>query len=346
MSTPEIQIPISPRAALLSQIHMGVIITLLCLTSIPFFTRLYLRLRPAYRLDAADYFIILGFCLTITDYIFLQSEIFPTPRTISLPVATNAMKLSYLAIPVWGASMTCIKLSVALTLLRIPVNRTWVAFLYIITALQAAYFIGNTVYAFLVCQPLAAIWDFSLLPTAKCLGANTSRIASNVGSAVNITTDVTLSLAPMVVLWKLHRPLRERVLVCGLMALGLLASTACIVKAVIVREWDDQRTDSWALAVSIATWTMAEQILAVMAACGPSLKGPLERVLGRWGVSISSGEVGFVRGREGGGIEKDTVVERAVEGPVYFQAGESAGRSEETVQKGGVRETREQLDVV
>ena len=223
--------------------------------------------------------------LAVADWALLQSEMFLTPQILSFPVMTYAMELSYLAIPVWGGAMTCIKISVALSLLRIPVNRLWSGFLYTVTAFQVAYFIGNTVYIFVACRPLKAIWDFSVTD-GYCLGPETSRIASNVGSAINITTDVLLSLAPMVMLWNLHRPLRERILVCCLMGIGLLASVSCIVKAVIVQRWGMGETDTWALAMSIATWTMIEELLAVLAACSPSLKGPLERFLRRIGISI------------------------------------------------------------
>jgi hypothetical protein len=324
VSTTETLIPISLRTAYLSYVHIGVITTILVLSLIPFLTRLYIRIYPKCRLDYADFFVILGFMLTITDYALLHFGLFFTPGTITLPTLINSIKLGYLAIPVWGASMTCIKLSVALTLLRIPVGRTWNVFLYAITALQIAYFIGNTIWLFLACQPLAAMWDFSLLPTATCTGPGSARIASNVGSAMNIATDVAMSLAPIAILWTLYRPLRERVLVCGLMALGLLGSAACIVKAVIMRSWGDPTVDTGALAVSVATWTMAEQILALMAACGPSLKGPLEKMLEKFGVFLRHHSVlSFVRGREGGGVERDTGVDRDMAGPVYFQAGDS-----------------------
>ncbi len=254
----------------------------------------------------------------------LQSEMFLTPQELSFPVMRNAMKLSYLAIPVWGAAMTCIKISVALSLLRIPVNRLWTGFLYAVTAFQVVYFIGNTVYIFLACRPLDGIWDFTVTD-AVCLGPWSSRVASNVGSAINITTDFLLSLAPMVMLWNLHRPLRERILVCCLMGIGLVASVTGIVKAVIVQQWGRTDIDNWALAMSIATWTMVEQLLAVLAACSPSLKGPLERVLGRLGVSIvqHNSQLSFVperwleggrakakaRARARGDLEKDSNLE-------------------------------------
>ncbi|KAK0737964.1 hypothetical protein B0T18DRAFT_303265, partial [Schizothecium vesticola] len=194
------------------------------------------------------------------------------------------------AIPVWNAAMTCIKISVALSLLRIPVNRAWTVFLWTVTATQVAYFIGNTVYAFLyaflACVPLHGIWDLTVTD-AHCLGPASPRIVSNVESAVNITTDFLLSLAPMVLLWGLRRPLRERILVCGLMGIGLFASVACIVKAVVVRQWGDPAVDAWELAMAIATWTIIEQLLAVLAVCSPSLKGPLQRILGRFGILLT-----------------------------------------------------------
>ena len=239
---------------------------------------------------------------TIADWALLEDEIFMTPRGITVATATQAMKLSYLAIPVWGAAMTCIKLSVALTLLRIPVNRAWVVFLWAITGVQVAYFVANTICIFLYCRPLAGVWDFSI-SNAVCLSPEVSRIASNLGSSINIFTDFSLSLAPMVMLWNLHRPLRERLLVCALMAMGLLAGVACIVKAVAVREWGDVTVDTWALAVTIATWTIVEQSFALLAACSPSLKGPLQRLLGRCGVLLThhTANMSFVRARADGG---------------------------------------------
>ncbi len=273
--------------------------------------------------------------LSIADWALLQSEMFLTPQLLSFPVMTNAMELSYLAIPVWGGAMTCIKISVALSLLRIPVNRLWSGFLYAVTAVQLAYFIGNTVYIFTACRPLKALWDFSVTDS-YCIGPESSRIASNVGSAINIITDVCLSLAPMVLLWNLHRPLRERILVCCLMGIGLLASVSCIVKAIIVRSWGMADIDTWALAMSIATWTMIEQLLAVLAACSPSLKGPLERLLRRIGISIVeyNSQLSFVperwlegRGGRRGGRDLEMDPELKFPSPAHLHDGAASDKT-------------------
>jgi hypothetical protein len=192
--------------------------------------------------------------------------------------------------------MTCIKISIALTLIRIPLGRFWKPFLYSVIFLQTAYFIGNTVFLFTQCTPIEANWDLTLTD-AVCLGPQATFIASSVGSAIQIFTDMLLSLAPLAIVAQLRRPLRERILVCVLMGIGLLASIASIAKAVIVRRWGDPTLDGWALAEQIAILTVVELFLAVLAACGPSLKNPLQRLLKYAGVSITrvSSRISFVQ---------------------------------------------------
>jgi hypothetical protein len=193
--------------------------------------------------------------------------------------------------------MTCIKISVALTLLKRfhPVSYTtrwWRPMLITLIVVQLLYFVANMVYNFTKCRPLVAAWDMST-PGAFCYTQRADFIFSLTGSVINITTDVALSVSPLVaVLWRLRRPLPERILVCCLTGVGLLASSASIAKAVVVAQWHPElppeELDSWAMAVSIATWTVAEQLIAVFAACSPALKGPIERALGRCGIVLSS----------------------------------------------------------
>jgi hypothetical protein len=218
----------------------------------------------------------------------------PQPGFVTLDRSMLAAKNSWLAIGVWGLSMTCIKLSVALTLLRIQGSqRNWRIFLYTLMSLQTIYGIGNTLFNLAIaCRPLAAAWGGSSDPGATCVSVSAMRAVSNLGSSINITTDVLLSLSPATFLRRLNRPLRERVFVCALMGMGLLASVSSIVKTVLVRDWgaptaagpDD---DWWAAGVALCTWTALEQLLGVLAACVPAMKGVLQRCLGAMGVSLT-----------------------------------------------------------
>lgn len=228
--------------------------------------------------------------LTIADWAMFFPIMVPTPGIVSLDRSTLAGKNSWLAISVWGLSMTCIKISIALTLLRIQGNlRAWRIFLYAVMAVQAVYGVGNTLFnTAIACHPLEAAWN-PFVPGGWCVSIEAMRAVSNLGSSINITTDVLLSLAPATFLRKLNRPLRERVFVCVLMGMGILASVSSIVKTVIVKDWGEPTTteDWWATGVSICTWTALEQLLGVLAACVPSMKPILQRCLGVFGVSLT-----------------------------------------------------------
>jgi len=304
-------IPVSEHAAYLAQVYIGVSAVLLLLCVVAFTTRIYQRIRPVWKVGLDDYFIVAGFILTIADYAMLMPMMVPKAGLIPLEQSMVAGKNSWLAIGIWGLSMTCIKVSIALTLLRIQgKERGWRIFLYTIMAVQTIYGIGNTLFNLVIaCRPLEAAWN-PYLPGAQCVSVEVMRGVSNLGSAINITTDVLLSLAPATFLRKLNRPLRERVFVCVLMGMGLFASVFSIVKTVIVKDWGDPTAavDFWAMGVSISTFTVLEQLLGVLAACVPAMKGMLQRCLGAMGVSLTvSGKsqqrsAYYMGGRAGTGV--------------------------------------------
>ena len=60
-TAPEIRIPVTERAAYLARVHYGVTIPLLALCLVPFIARLYVRIRPVWRIGWDDGFIIVGF---------------------------------------------------------------------------------------------------------------------------------------------------------------------------------------------------------------------------------------------------------------------------------------------
>ncbi|KAL2193869.1 hypothetical protein P885DRAFT_63643 [Corynascus similis CBS 632.67] len=283
-------IPISEHAAYLARVYIGVSAVLLFLCLVAFTTRIYQRIRPVWKAGLDDYFIVAGFILTIADYAMLMPMMVPNAGLISFEQSAAAGRNSWLAISVWGLSMTCIKVSIALTLLRIQgKERGWRIFLYTIMAVSAIYGVGNTLFNLVIaCRPLEAAWN-PYVPGAKCVSVEIMRGVSNLGAGINITTDILLSLAPATFLRKLNRPLRERIFVCVLMGMGLFASVFSVIKTVIVKDWGDPNAtdDFWAMGVSISTFTVLEQLLGVLAACVPAMKSMLQRCLGAIGFSLT-----------------------------------------------------------
>jgi hypothetical protein len=162
-------------------------------------------------------------------------------------------------------------------LLRFEGRRAFRISAYIIIAVQVCFMISNVLYPFLQCNPTSAAWDVSL-PRSACLPDESLRIASNVSSAVNITTDILLSLAPLSFLMQLRRTSAEKILLVLLFAFGLVVSAVSIVKAVVVNAWG--HTDDFLVtSFEINLYSVIEEMLAVLATCAPWLKGPIQAVL-------------------------------------------------------------------
>ncbi|KAK0737913.1 hypothetical protein B0T18DRAFT_432823 [Schizothecium vesticola] len=284
---------VGPREAKLCQVYVAATTVLVALSLLTYGARIYTRIKPGWKnLGLDDYFITAGVILSLIDWGLITPSMYPTEGLqVATERATVTAAYSWIAIGVWGLAMTCIKLSICFTLLRIQQQLAWRLFIYAIMAIQVVYGVGNLVFNLTACRPLQASWDFALalsLPGA-CLETKYMAAASNTGSAINITTDVLLSLAPAVFLRKLNRPLRERLFICFLMGLGLFATLSSILKTVEVQKFYDPSTpitDFFPIGITISTWTVLEQMSGILAACIPANKGVLQQCLGKVGVSL------------------------------------------------------------
>ncbi|KAK4151820.1 hypothetical protein C8A00DRAFT_16792 [Chaetomidium leptoderma] len=283
-TTPPPMFHVSERVAFLSRVHVGTTIPLLALCLVPLFARIYVRIWPVWRFGLDDGFIVAGLFAAIADWALLAQELFFEPQEISYERTFSTVAVAYFAIPVWCLAMTLIKTSIVLTLLRLPLRRTWKVGLYILLAIQLMHWLANLVYTFAKCQPYHAAWDLTVDPRS-CPSNEIDIIVSMTASGINIATDLVLSVAPMFIFWNLRRPLRERILICSLTSIGLFATAASIMKVVVVARWAGAN-DQWESAITLATWTVTEQFVSILAACSPSLKGPIERLLNKLGIPL------------------------------------------------------------
>jgi hypothetical protein len=91
---------------------------------------------------------------------------------------------------------------------------------------------------------------------------------------------------PMFFVWKLNRPLLERILITVLMALGLLATGAAVLKLYYLRAYNLTVNDSLRIMVVLFIWCRIEEFVLIASACAPFLKSPVEQILSRFGVPM------------------------------------------------------------
>jgi len=211
------------------------------------------------------------------------------PMKSTLQDVINGNKYAIISQPLWAWSMALIKISVAIMLLRLEPAKNMRYFLYFMIGIQIATAIYNTTIQAIQCFPFEAAWDIlGLIADAECLSRTTIGMHQIIIASVNITTDVVFALLPISFLRKVQRPLRERIIIGILMALGLFASVASIMKAVAAASFG-KTDDPNAEGITMGAWTLIEEQVAFIAACVPCLRALFQQFMVKIGVATVHG---------------------------------------------------------
>lgn len=133
------------------------------------------------------------------------------------------------------------------------------------------------------CTPLRKMWDLSQNVPGKCWPYHVQTKSQITVQAFVILTDWIFALLPISFLRKVQRPLRERVIIGGLMSLGIFAGVASIVKIqqlVAIKS----AVDIHAHILTIEMWCSIEALTVFIASCVPCLRGQFQRTLERLGL--------------------------------------------------------------
>lgn len=284
-------------------ILLGVGGALLFMSILLLAARLWSRLQPVYRLKIDDWTVLAAtVCypplllptanthpqiLAIAQYLLLIMSVLNGlgRRTFSVPAARRSTAMRYLFISqiFWYWSVTLVKLSVALLLLRLKQTRPWRSSLYLIMAIAISAVVVQTCFQFLQCRPFSVFWDPRGFRSAVCF--RRSIIDGNIiiFSSIQVALDVIFSFVPIMFVRKLNLPRREKIFMCVLMGLGLFASVVAIVRTLMLQEYYIT-PDTFRSSVTITLYAVLEQHLALMAATVPTLKSFIETTLVRAGL--------------------------------------------------------------
>jgi hypothetical protein len=217
--------------------------------------------------------------------------VFAPPSYITMAEVAYSVKAGIIAAFVWGLALLCIKFSVLISLLRFQQNRAWQCFLHFFAVVIALNGFIPSIFLVLFlsmpCPPSAGNGARSIAHV-KCIDSGTLTMALNPANFINIITDVVLSLYPLTFLYKLRRPFLEKALVFALMAVGLTATAAALIKILWVYLWGSG-TVTLSIGFTLSMWASVEMLLGVIAACLPSLKSTFQRGLARLGVKFQPG---------------------------------------------------------
>jgi hypothetical protein len=206
------------------------------------------------------------------------------PKSNIVPYA----KATFLALPeVYGVAIAAVRLSIGLMLLRIKGDRpAWRWSLWSIMLFIIAIFVTNVSITFTQCRPLSAIWTFNY-KHAKCLPPHAVHGVYTAFNVIYLFVDLAYALLPALFIRKLNQPLRDRIVLSMLMAMGLLC-TVCNIPRLILIVRQGNFSDFTYNGAGTVFWCALELYVAMCAASIPILRNKLEAGLRLLGFSLSS----------------------------------------------------------
>ncbi|KAL8979617.1 MAG: hypothetical protein Q9205_005091 [Flavoplaca limonia] len=163
-----------------------------------------------------------------------------------------------------------------------------------------AWMIQQILATLVICRPISINWDASVNGTCGNVAANC--LAS---AGINTLTDILILILPMPIIWRLHVPLRNKLILSLIFGLGFLICIISIIRLKALLSYttapmmlppfnsDGPRTNSMSI-----LYTVLESCLGVICACLIIMKpiftnskffNSLSRKISSWGSSSSNG---------------------------------------------------------
>ncbi|OJD29105.1 cation-transporting atpase 4 [Diplodia corticola] len=180
------------------------------------------------------------------------------------------------------ASTVPIKCAICIALLRITQQRKYRYSLWGIMFLSTIGAVTTIATVLAQCQPIAATWDKDL---GTCIDTKVITNSSYFLSACSIITDWSCAILPAFILWNVQLRFRIKASVVVILALGVVASTATLVRLRYLLNYNSPDDYLYGLA-NIAVWSIIESGIGLVAGSLPALR-PLLRFIPFFGSSLS-----------------------------------------------------------
>ncbi|OCT49943.1 integral membrane protein [Cladophialophora carrionii] len=241
------------------------------------YSRLFITKAPG--LDDLLVMVALGFLTALTVLVIIGNKDFYSGRHVwDIPPSSFVGGRINIWASLWCyvIGITLIKISVLLFYRRLSVKfskafliATWIGIIY-----NILYFVSFGLTLLLLCRPLHAYWDsFNPVWAAThhfhCASENAALPAS---SAFSVAGDFYSTLLPLILVYYLELPRRQKFALYALFALGFMAVAAGVVRTVLMYQLLNVEYDfTWELWLTWV-WAVVELYLALFAASAPSLK--------------------------------------------------------------------------
>ncbi|OAP60014.1 hypothetical protein AYL99_05016 [Fonsecaea erecta] len=241
------------------------------------YSRLFITKAPG--LDDLLVMIALGFLTALNVLVIIGNKDYYNGRHVwDIPPGSFVGARANIWASLWCyvIGITLIKTSVLLFYRRLSVKfsrafliATWIGIIY-----NILYFLSFGLTLLLLCNPIHSYWDgFNPLWAATHhFHCGSESVALPASSAFSVAGDLYSTLLPLILVYHLELPRRQKIALYALFALGFMAVAAGLVRTVLMYNLLNVDYDfTWKLWLTWI-WAVLELYLALLAASAPSLK--------------------------------------------------------------------------
>ncbi|EFR05202.1 integral membrane protein [Nannizzia gypsea CBS 118893] len=254
--------------------------TLLAITTVITSARVYTRLVLIKAFGWDDGFMVLALaCSAVNSALITTSISHGTGRHqvfLSEAQRTQADKYNWISQSFHVMSTNWAKVSIMFLLLRlIQKAKSQAPYIYGGMVLLTLSNVMCVYTIFGQCTPVQSLWDHSI--PGKCWNPSVQRDYAFFQGAISAFSDLVLAVYPVHLVLTLHIPVRLKLALGSILALGLIAMGAAIVKTIFLSRLSARADYSWNT-IDLVVWACIEQYLIIIAACIPTL-GPLVKII-------------------------------------------------------------------
>ncbi|KAI6085217.1 hypothetical protein F4821DRAFT_279431 [Hypoxylon rubiginosum] len=187
---------------------------------------------------------------------------------LSVPEQVLTLKLYYIAQAFYKLTLNLTKASILLLYLRIFLQRWFRITCYVLLGIICSYMVATTAASIWQCTPIQRAWDRSV--DGYCISI-TGNWYANAG--FSIASDIVILALPIEPIFRSSLPTKQKWALVIVFALGIFVTITSILR---MQTLDFSSTSSDpTYDVASSTWTVIEENVAIICACLPMCKGPL-----------------------------------------------------------------------
>ncbi|KAJ5041284.1 uncharacterized protein L3040_005832 [Drepanopeziza brunnea f. sp. 'multigermtubi'] len=254
--------------------------------------RLWTRSRISRELGPDDYLIaaawIFATAMCITEMVQCSYGLGTHLWEVDVIKFSTFLQLNMVIGNTYAMALALSKISILAFYLRLFQKKRFRILVYLTAAFVISYTISGIFVVIFTCNPVAASWDLKLmmLPSTKCLNRPKAYLTA---AAFNIMSDIFVISLPCREIWKLQLPLRQRLSLIGIFAVGLAVCVISVLRLKSVANLLNSEDITWDTTI-LLIWSTIEAHATIVCACSPTLKPLFTRFLPNFfRSSLSSG---------------------------------------------------------